>query len=183
MPKGRYQYSTEDFIKIVKENHGDIYTFEKTIFNGSGNPVTVTCVKHKYNITIIAEVLLRRTERNGGPKKNPIVGSCPMCRTEYFESIKNEMLKRFRVAHNNEYEYEGYVNLETPFTAICKKHGKFKVRAESHLRGTGKCPTCYPHKKEQSLNYKIVDGKDYYVCDIHGDVSMGKYRKLFKGYK
>lgn len=167
----------EFFINSVIANHGDVYSFEKSVYEGSDKNVIITCKKHKCDIEVIASTLLRRTERNGGKKKNPVVGSCPMCREEYFEQIKNEMYRKFKAAHNNEYEYEGYVNVDKSFFAICKEHGKFPITAESHLKGNGKCPLCYSNKAFE----KFIDGKRYYACEIHGDVPIGLYRSLNQG--
>jgi very-short-patch-repair endonuclease len=178
-----YQHTTETFIQTVKLNHGDKYSFEKSTYVGSNKNIIVTCTKHNCDINIKAETLLRKTIINGGLKKNPIVGSCPECRKEYFAEIKKQMFEKFRRIHNNEYDYDedGYVNSTTYFNAICKIHGKFRVLGERHSEGHGKCPTCYPHRRELSLNHKIVDGKSYYVCIIHGDIPMGKYRSLSSG--
>jgi very-short-patch-repair endonuclease len=171
------QESLEYFINTVIANHGDIYSFEKTIFAGSNNNVIITCKKHKCDINVKAVTLLRRTERNGGKKKDPIVGSCPMCREEYFEQIKNEMYQKFKAVHNNEYEYEGYINTDKSFFAVCKKHGKFPITANNHLSGKGKCPLCHTTKAFE----KFVDGKRFYVCEIHGDVPIGLTRPLNHG--
>jgi very-short-patch-repair endonuclease len=172
----------EEFINIIIANHGDIYSFEKTIFNETNQYITITCKKHKCDIVVIAETLLRRTQRNGGKKKDPIVGSCPVCREEYFADIKKKMFNKFREIHNNEYDYieDSYVNTDTPFKIICKIHGEFSVLGQVHSSGMGKCPQCYPLSKYKKFE-KFVDNKRYYICEIHGDVPIGLTRHLTQG--
>jgi len=183
-PNTTKPHTTESFILVVIQNHGNKYSFEKTVFKGTTEYVTVTCVKHNCDITVIAETLLRRTAKNGGKKKDPVVGSCPKCREEYFIGIKKRMIDKFREVHNNRYDYDesSYVNYDTPFTAICRTHGPFKVTPGSHINvnGNGHCPECLNEKSNKDKE-KIIDGNRYYACDIHGNVPIGNHRKLIEG--
>jgi len=175
--------SKEYFIDTVIANHGDIYLFDKTEYVGSNEYVKIGCKKHNHYFTVKSVTLLRRTERNGGKKKNPVVGSCPICREEYFEEIKNDMLNKYRLAHNNEYEYKNFINITKPFTAICKIHGEFTVYHESHIKGRGKCKACHHilRGRKPHPNIKYINEQKYYICNIHGDVPVGKNRKLYQG--
>ena len=169
--------SLEYFINTVIANHGDIYSFEKTVFKGSDKNVILTCKKHKCDIEIKAMTLLRRTQRNGGNKKDPIVGSCPVCREEYFEQIKNKMYQKFKAVHNNEYKYEDYVNINKPFYAICKIHGKFLITAGNHMSGNGKCSLCVM----DAQIIKTINNVRYYNCTVHGNIPIGKKRSKGDG--
>ena len=168
--------NTQSFIEIVRANHGDIYSFEKTNFIGTSKNVIVTCIKHNCNINILASTLLRRTERNGGKVKNRVVGSCPICREEYFIEIKNQMLDKLRTLCDNEYSFdnESYINQASPIYPICNKHGRFKTSYDwiltkrEHLR----CPKCVFDNKK----IKTIDDKRYYECNVHGNVLIGKNR-------
>src|ERR1035437_9144281 len=100
-------------------------------------------------------------------------------RIEYLSNIKKQMFDKFKKVHNNEYDYDenSYVNSRKPFNAICKIHGKFKITVNNHLEGNGKCPKCYSIKRFE----KYIDDKRYYICEIHGDVLIGKSRSLTQG--
>ena len=100
-----------------------------------------------------------------------------MNREKYLEETKNEMYKKFKAVHNNEYEYVDYINVDEPFFAICKKHGKFQITANNHLRGKGKCPLCHTNKVFE----KYINNKRFYICEIHGDIPIGLTRSLTQG--
>lgn len=176
------QNPQEFFEQTVIANHGDVYGFDKAIYCGSEEDVELRCKKHGNYFKVKAVTMLRRTERNGGNKKNPIVGSCPICREEYFAGIKENILNKCRLVHNNEYEYGEYVNMDTPLVIICKKHGEFKVMPRTHSEGGGKCPQCHIHcKVSRSEKIKYVGEQKYYICEIHGDVPIGNGRNASEG--
>jgi len=176
--------SQEYFEKTVVANHGDIYLLDRSKYINNETEVEIGCKKHGNYFRVQATTLLRRTERNGGMKKNPEVGSCPICRKEYFIKIKEDFYVKCREAHNNEYQYGEYVNLETPLDVYCEKHGKFVVNPYTHSSGGGKCPECYPvypwGRKPNPLDKRVGD-KRYYICDIHGDVRIGMNRSMDSG--
>lgn len=167
-----------EFINKVIANCGDKYSFEKTNYLGSDKNVIITCKKHNFDIEIMASTILRKPVNSKGNPKTNIVGSCPICREEYFDTIKNKLFEKFKKIHNNEYTYEEneYINVKTPFNAICKKHGKFLITGEVHIKGQNKCPKC--RNEIKYLNHRIINGKKYFICDIHGEVLMGKHRTL-----
>jgi len=100
-----------------------------------------------------------------------------MNREEYLSNVKKEIFNKFKTVHNNEYEYEDYINVDEPFFAICKKHGKFKITANNHLRGNGKCSKCELEKQI----IKIINDVRYYNCNIHGNIPIGLTRSLTQG--
>jgi len=176
--------SQKYFEETVIANHGDMYLFDKTVYHGSNKEVEVGCKKHGNYFKLKAITLLRRTIRNGGKEKNPKVGSCPICREEYFASIKDDIISKCRQAHNNEYEYGEHVNMNTPLKINCKIHGWFEVMPRTHSEGGGKCPECYPiyawgNKPNPKIKY--IGEQKYYICDIHGDVPIGKNRHGTEG--
>jgi len=172
--------SLDYFKETVIANHGDIYLFDKSVYHGSNKEVEVGCKKHGNYFKVKAITLLRRTQRNGGPKKNPVVGSCPICREEYFGVIQDGVLDKCRAAHNNEYEYKNYVNIDTSFIAVCKKHGEFDVKI---IKGSHrKCSVCQPRDNGNAgPHFKRVGERRYYICEIHRDVDIGKNRATSKG--
>ena len=173
--------SQQYFEDTVKANHGDRYSFEKSVFQGSEKLITVTCTKHNHDFSVKALTLLRKTIQNGGNKKDPLVGSCPKCREKYFKEIKKQLFDNLRIIHNNEYDYDedSYININKPFYAICKTHGRFKINnIQTHQKGGGKCPECFPEPENRIM---LIDNKKYYVCDIHKNVLVGKTRNSSQG--
>lgn len=170
----------EYFKETVIANHLDVYLFDRAVYLGQTKQIEIGCKKHGNYFWVSAGTLLRRTERNGGSKKNPEVGSCSICREEYFTGIKDNIINKCRQAHNNEYEYGEYINLKTPLMVICKIHGEFKVMPNNHSNGGSKCPDCYSILSRHK-NIKYVDLQKYYICDIHGDVPIGKSRNVEQG--
>jgi len=163
------------FEQTVIANHQNIYLFDRAVYVNNDTDVELGCKQHGVYFKVKAMTMLRRTVRNGGKKKNPIVGSCPECRKEYFAEIKNDILQKCRTAHNNEYQYRNYINFNTGFKAVCKKHGEFDVRIISQKDGMHrKCPRCYGINRNPEIKYRSE--QKYYICEIHGDVAIGKNR-------
>ena len=168
----------KEFIDQVIRLQGDKYNFEKTNYINTRTPIVVTCKKHQYDFKVKAEVLTHN--KFSDKKREFVVGSCPKCQEEYIQNIKLNFIEKLRIAHNYEYEYDvdNYINELIPFNAICKLHGNFLIFAKNHITGTNKCPVCYPSNKRFE---KWIDNKRYYICEIHGDVLIGKKRELSKG--
>lgn len=55
----------------------------------------------------------------------------------------DEWIARARAVHGDRYDYSqtSYINQRTPVTIICKIHGSFTQKADSHIRGCG-CRKC-----------------------------------------
>lgn len=56
MNSNKQQY----FIDTVIANHGNVYSFEKTIFVDNNTSVILTCIKHNYDFTVRADTLMRK---------------------------------------------------------------------------------------------------------------------------
>ena len=174
-----YGKTQKYFEETVIANHLDIYLFDRAVYINNGTDVELGCKKHRVYFKVKAMTMLRRTKRNGGKKKNPIVGSCPVCRIEYFDGIKDDIISKCKQAHNNEYIYGEYVNQDTLLKVYCKIHGEFKVMPYNHSIGGNRCPVCYPvypWGRKPNPFIKHVGKQKYYICDIHGDVPIGKNR-------
>lgn len=163
-----------DFIKNVIKLQGNKYNFDKTNYINQRTKIIVTCVKHNHDFEIFPSVLL------GSKKKfnrSFSVGSCPICQKEYFDNIKKETINKFKIVHNNKYEYDinNYINSHIPFNAICKKHGNFKIIGKSHVLGHGKCPLCQDKLKNKIIKYYGINNEIIFnanetitfICKIH----------------
>jgi hypothetical protein len=82
---------------------------------------------------------------------------------------KEFILKATKI-HNNVYDYSAtfYINSRINVDIICKLHGKFSIKANSHLNGNG-CPICGREKcrKNKILNYSKNLIKTF--IKVHGD--------------
>jgi hypothetical protein len=76
-------------------------------------------------------------------------------------------IKKAVSIHGENYDYSKvfYVNSQDVVTIICKKHGEFRQRANSHLRGAG-CKFCGLEKQRRPLGSKLFIEK---ARKIHGD--------------
>ena len=106
----------------------------------------------------------------------------------------NIFIEKAIIIHNNIYDYSkvNYVNASTKVTIICKDHGEFEQRPNTHLKKTG-CPKCgkincankmrmtnddFINKANKVHDNKFKYDKAVYIntntkviitCDIHGD--------------
>lgn len=157
-----YGKDTEYFKQTVIANHCDVYLLDRVSYKRNGNEVEIGCKKHLNYFKVQATTLLRRTQRNGGVKKNPVVGSCPICREEYFAGIKTDFINKCRTAHNNEYEYKEFVNQETPLVVICKTHGEFVAKKPyNHSTGGIRCPRCKEEYRNQQRAQRYANISRY----------------------
>jgi len=120
--------------------------------------------------------------------------------------MKNNFIKRANIAHNYQYSYFhiNYVNNRTKIEIICKIHGKFEQRPDSHLNGSG-CQQCGAIKKANSkkktqqeiiekfisqhgnkydysnVQYSNIDIKIIIICKLHGMFKQTPYDHI-KGH-
>lgn len=85
---------------------------------------------------------------------------CPKCSFEKMGKEKTksteDFIKDAKKIHGDKYDYsliKEYKNSESKLPVICKKHGKFLVSPNNHLRGCG-CPKCANEKikKEKTMS-------------------------------
>ena len=111
-------------------------------------------------------------------------------------------ISNVKAIHGDKYSFEKteYVTARTPVIITCVKHqhdfevmastltGEKKRKKERKYR-VGSCPLCIkeyfdklkrPKIRKPKLTKKI-DNKRYYCCNIHGDVLIGKNRKIKLG--
>ena len=126
--------STEEWIKICKNTHGDTYNYSKSEYINSKTLITITCRKHG-DISVNP-----RIHKNGG--------GCRKCNGEAL-SIKNrgkleDYIKGFKEVHGNKYDYsmlKQFKRNTDKGTFICRKHGIFHQEFRRHLEGVG-CEKC-----------------------------------------
>lgn len=143
--------SQSEFIRRAKEIHGNYYSYEKTIYTGYDNYVTITCPKHG-DVQQFAGAHLRGH-------------GCVFCANRA-PLTKDIFVKMARIIHGDKYDYSkvNYINARTHVTIICPIHGAFKQTPDNHFRGNG-CMQCSGKAKKTTEQFiaeaKAVHGDEY----------------------
>lgn len=163
------KFSQEEFIKKVKEIHGEKLNFDKSIYDGMDKHVIVTCPIH--GDFLIKPVGLIH-QKHG----------CKYCSHQSYPSTKEMFIEKATKIHNCKYTYNNvvYKNNKTKVCVTCPIHGDFDVRPDNHLHGSG-CPRC----GKISMAEKEKFTKDKFIKlsrKVHGD--KYDYSKVeYKDYK
>lgn len=142
--------SQEDFINNIDKHYPKRFSFVKSVFRGIMEPFIITCYKH-------GDILVNQA-RN-------IVRFEPCAECEQILK-QNNFIKRAKEIHGDKYDYSKVIyNLcHKKVIIICKKHGDFLMKPNSHLNRNG-CPECRISKGENIIsqfltNHNIDFGKE-----------------------
>jgi hypothetical protein len=166
-------YNLDMFVKLTREEfldrcyaiHGDTYDYSKVVYVNDSTKIEIICKVHGSFIQLASSHIYGRAS-NGH--------SCMGCRADGRRSTREGFLDKCYAIHGDLYDYSEvvYVNSNTKVEIICKVHGSFWQRANSHLRGNG-CPKCAYATKAiiGSQLYAEVPTTVYYihVVDPCGD--------------
>lgn len=155
------RFTTEFFIRKSKEIFGEgVYSYEKTVCNGSYDDVTITCKKHG---DFVKKAAVHIHQKQG----------CPMCS----RGINNtsEFILKAREVHGWKYDYSkvNFVDMGTKITVICPKHGEYEVIAGEHLKGVD-CQKCVSERSKKTLEKFITDAR---LNDRNISI-IGEYRSM-----
>jgi hypothetical protein len=115
---------------ILKSNliHENKYSYPNSHYINNSTPLNIECPLHgNFKITPEEHISAQR--------------GCPKCKSHRL--TKKNVLKRFKEKHKDKYIYPNFT-YETVYQELeieCKKHGKFKQKILSHLKGHG-CYQC-----------------------------------------
>lgn len=177
-------YSKEDFIRISKNIHGDIYDYSKVDYVNTVTKVCIICPKHG--------------EFWQEPRNHMKGSGCFRCSQEKKahkvpKMGKMEFIDKSKKIHGNKYDYSKveYVNSKTKVCIICQEHGEFWQTPNCHLNGQG-CPICrnttngiskrltteefvrrsqkiHGNKYDYSkVNYTGLNNEVKIICPVHG---------------
>ena len=125
--------STEEFVKVAKEIHGDKYDYSKVDYKNSATKVCIICPDHG--------------EFYQTPNGHLQDKGCPKCgldklRKSHCKSTE-VFIKDARKVHSNKYDYSkvDYKGSKNKVCIICSIHGEFEQAPSMHLLGRG-CPKC-----------------------------------------
>ena len=148
---------TETFIKQSQEIHGNKYDYSKTEYTTSKNNVIIICKIHG--------------EFQQLPNSHLRGCGCVKCSGKggYTHTLE-QFIGYARDVHGDKYDYSKVLYLGTDIKVIilCKIHGVFSQRPNSHLQGKGCiiCGGCNLKNTESFIKQDLIIGFD----------SIGKYR-------
>ena len=143
--------STENFIVLSKNKWGDNrYDYSECEYLGTNNKIRLF---DKINNRWIEQVA-----------KSHLKGY------EVAKLTKDEFIQNCNIFHNYKYQYnlENYKSLTSSIIIKCGLHGDFKLKASSHLYGSG-CVKCIDTKIKKIirkyLNYFNINFKEFHKFD------------------
>ncbi len=125
------------FLDRVREVHGDKYSYENMGYVRNKEKINITCKIHGVFVQTPHDHLKGR--------------GCPDCSGKKQSNTK-EFIEKAKVLHRDTYDYSKtvYNRVMDKVDIICKKHGLFSQRADSHLGGHG-CRLCTDRKSGPEL--------------------------------
>ncbi|MGY8635818.1 hypothetical protein RAD15_25435 [Bradyrhizobium sp. 14AA] len=171
------RFSTQKFIQLARERHGDKYSYELSRYTGIAEKLTISCRLHG---------TFRQTAATH------LKGSgCRQCAID--EALftprltQQEFIDRCIAVHDGFYDYSttAYQRTHDQIEIICPLHGSFSQLASNHVRGHG-CRRCagYGRTTEEFIDdaravhgdrydysnteFETVDGIVSIICKIHG---------------
>lgn len=216
--------TTDQFIKQAISLHGNKYDYSFAKFTSQNKPVSLRCIKHNIWFEISPKAHLKRKgcqlceqeeiAMYEGGRITAIQQRSDYRRKQKEKRIRSKEVLKGRphvkytweefvhyanIIHGSEYDYrhveKEFVDMNTPVTIICKRHGAFPQTPVKHLKGQG-CPRCIGrlrttesfieeamevHKGHYSYdNVKFVDYATLVniTCKIHGDFPMRPLKHL-----
>lgn len=126
-----YSISKEEMLKRFEEfNNGLVY--DLTNYTNRNSIISYYCEIHGH-LTQTADKHLRGKQ-------------CSKCakRTSWNKGNTEKFIERAREVHKDRYDYSKveYKNNRTNVEIICKHHGSFFQRPNTHIEGSGGCQTC-----------------------------------------
>jgi len=216
--------TTEQFVEQALSVHGSKYDYSNAKYTSHKKAVSIRCIMHNLGFEIKPESHLRGKgcplcEQEEIAMYEKGKNEAIQRRSEY-RKIQAEKRKRSKELiqgrppknytwesfinlakqiHGDEYDYQfvekEFVNVNTPVTIICKRHGAFPQKPRKHMMGQG-CPRCIGRLRttESFIEEALEVHKGHYTydkvkyvnpetpvtitCKIHGDFSMRPVKHL-----
>ena len=178
--------TTEEFIIKSKSIFGDLYDYSKVDYNGNKVKVELICKEHGSFLVRPDSHLSKRYGCNKCSIKNRVNASRN-------KNWLNDCIK----VHGDRYDYSNveYINNKKKVEIICKEHGSFFMKLNSHISQRQNCPRCYRVlntedfiKKSKKVHNELYDySKSVYVdarekvivtCKLHSDFLISPYCHL-----
>lgn len=141
----------QKFIAKANEVHSNQYKYDKVVFETVASMVTITCPEHGDWVQRAGSHL----QGNG----------CKKCHIKRSTLTKEVFIENARKVHGDTYDYSKvvYKGNKTPVEIICKKHGSFWLKPNSHLSTMNKCGKCHISKGEIAIKVLLEKYKLKYI--------------------
>jgi hypothetical protein len=162
--------SCDEFIAKSREVHGDRYDYSKVDYRRSKEKVSIVCPKHG--------------EFMQTPNSHLLGQGCSKCGVEQqaaaLSMSRDEFIAKAREVHGDKYDYSKttYTRSHDKVIIVCKTHGGFMQRPNTHLNGHG-CPKCGkvgPSKTEDKIA-AFIEGLGFEVQRNRRDL-LGNGKEL-----
>ena len=134
--------TTEEFIELAKEVHGERYDYSLTEYKTKEDKVDIICPLHG----VFSQNANLHLHGSGCPKCSYIQ------RGMKFKKGLGDFIIDANKVHNSFYSYDKfiYTNAHTKGIITCPIHGDFEQKPNDHLLGKG-CPTCKMSHLEREI--------------------------------
>lgn len=155
--------STTYWTKQASKVHNNKYDYSLVDYTHSKIPITIVCPIHG------PFKQLPNTHLNGAGCKhcgnNKIVSANKLSNKEF--------INRAKITHGDRYDYSkvNYINSKTDIVIICKEHGEFLQRPDTHTYRKSGCPKCsnsggFDKTKPGILYYLSINNGQAYKIGI-----------------
>lgn len=173
---GKYAKSVDKFISDARKVHGNLYDYSKVVYINNKKNVLLTCRIHGSFLQ--------------APHNHTKGKGCALCGRGVLRKNTEEFIINARMVHGDLYDYSkvDYVGNKKKVIIICKIHGQFLQKPNSHLTGSG-CPICKCSKGEKLVaqtleNLGIKYQREFSFSDLSGNINPLRFDfALFKNNK
>lgn len=138
-----------EFITKAKLIHGDKYDYSNVDYVNCRTKIKINCPKHgEFEQYPTSHILHKQ--------------NCPICAKTSMTTEK--LIERFKNKHGDKYIYDKveYTGCDCYVTIICKTHGEFSQRYDSHAKGYG-CSKCQTSTGEDQIKTFLVENDITFV--------------------
>ena len=151
---GKYQYTSQEFVKNAQTIHDDKYDYSKVKYINSSTKLIIICKEHG--------------EFEQLPSSHLAGRGCSKCKYvkhgELSRYNSQQFIKKAQTIHGDKYDYSkvDYTVSKNKVIIICKEHGEFTQLPSGHLDGKGcrKCSGHYSYTTEEWIEK---------ATEVHGD--------------
>lgn len=122
--------SLDRFIETARTIHGDKYNYDMVAIEKQTSIVKIGCPIHGYF--------------NQEARVHLSGSGCKLCFNARNKNTLEGFIAKAKEVHGNTYDYSRavYVNSKVKLTVICKLHGEFYIKPNSHNSSKTGCPRC-----------------------------------------
>lgn len=149
----------EQFIEKAIAIHGQVFIYDKLVYNNMREPVVITCKLHGDFIQ--------------SPSSHLQGTGCPRCGGTGRYSTE-EFIEKAISIHGDKYLYDKtvYTKSQLLVQIRCRKHGIFSQTPNSHLTGSG-CPYCAREANDITSRFASDEPAQVYLIQIGNNYKIG----------